>query len=183
MEAFPGFGISGYRSLSGEVQWIPLDPGITVFLGGNNSGKSNVLRILHLHMGEISRSLITAQGLAGFNPRLDNPRGQAPGLKVLWPLDTEAIRGSPEYAAARHDLERLLELPELNRFGVTALPFESTSLEGALEIASTLATALMETTVGGINWGDASRELTGTQGGRPTPSTGDPRAPRRLPRA
>jgi predicted ATPase len=43
-----GFGVSGYRSLFGDVQWIPVGPSVTVFLGGNNSGKSNVLRLLDL---------------------------------------------------------------------------------------------------------------------------------------
>lgn len=75
--AFPGFGISGYRTLAGEVQWIPLDPAITVFLGGNNSGKSNILRLMHEHMGGIFRSLKESQALNSFNPRVDAPRDRA----------------------------------------------------------------------------------------------------------
>ena len=59
MAVFPGFGVSGYRTLSVAVQWIPLDAAVTVFLGGNNSGKSNILRLVHSHMGEQTWVLFT----------------------------------------------------------------------------------------------------------------------------
>jgi hypothetical protein len=85
---FPGFGISGYRTLAGEVQWIPLNPAITVFLGGNNSGKSNILRLVHEHMGGIFHSLKEGQALNTFNPRVDAPRDRGHvGLRVVWALD------------------------------------------------------------------------------------------------
>src|SRR4051812_11487336 len=126
MTAFPGFGISGYRTLSGEAQWIPLDAAVTVFLGGNNSGKSNVLRALHLHMGAIFRSLRDGRDLEGLDARLDSPRGSGDeGLEIHWPLDVHLIRDSGRFDSVRDDLERLLELPQLNQCGMTALPFTS----------------------------------------------------------
>jgi len=70
-----GFGVSGYRSLFGDVQWIPVGPSVTVFLGGNNSGKSNVLRLLDRHLGAIFHSLRQGADLTTFDPRLDTPRG------------------------------------------------------------------------------------------------------------
>jgi hypothetical protein len=135
MTTFPGFGISGYRSLFGEAQWMPLDEHVTVFLGGNNSGKSNVLRLLDSHMGAIFRSLADGKELQTFNPRFDAPRDRGDtGLEVHWPLDTDAIAAAPQLQSARHDVETILALPELNRFGIASLPFKSETQSGALEI-------------------------------------------------
>jgi hypothetical protein len=138
---FPGFGISGYRTLAGEVQWIPLDPAITVFLGGNNSGKSNILRLVHEHMGGIFHSLKEGQALNTFNPRVDAPRDRGDvGLRVVWALDVHTALHDSE--AVRHDLVRVLELLELNELGFSALPFKSASLSEPLAIDPRFAQAL-----------------------------------------
>jgi hypothetical protein len=166
MGSFSGFGVSGYRTLSGEAQWIPLDPRVTVFLGGNNSGKSNILRLLHLHMGGIFRSLKDGQPLNTFNPRVDAPRGSGDaGLRVLWPLDVEGLWESGRFEAVRHDLERVLQLPQLTQCGITSLPLESAALDQPLGITLPAAKAIMEASVNQINWANASGTLTGTRGG------------------
>jgi AAA domain, putative AbiEii toxin, Type IV TA system len=175
--AFSGFGVSGYRTLSGATQWIPLDAAVTVYLGGNNSGKSNVLRLLHLHMSGIFRSLKEGQRLESFDPRLDDPRdGGDKRLRVHWPIDVEPIvegrlSVSGNIAAVLEDLQRVLTLPQLNQFGVTALPFESASLAQNLEITVETSRTIMETSGGAIDWGQVSGELTGTRGGHPWEDT------------
>src|SRR5687767_6608742 len=104
MGMLSGFGVSGYRSLSGPVQWIPLDAAVTVFLGGNNSGKSNVLRLLNQHMGPIFESLKVGGAIA-FDPRIDAPRDSGDvGLRIQWPLDVESMADSPRLNPVRHDL-------------------------------------------------------------------------------
>lgn len=166
MAAFPGFGISGYRTLAGEVQWIPLDPAITVFLGGNNSGKSNILRLMDLYMGGIFRSLKEGQALNSFDPRIDAPRDVGDiGLRVLWPLDVDAMVASSQ--AVRHDLERVLERPELNQCGFVSLPFASTSISQPLTIDLHFAQTLTESSVGDIDWQQMSGTLAGMRGGAP----------------
>src|SRR5580704_462258 len=44
-----GFAIGGYRSFGGNVQLIGPFEKINLFIGSNNSGKSNVLKFLHEH--------------------------------------------------------------------------------------------------------------------------------------
>jgi energy-coupling factor transporter ATP-binding protein EcfA2 len=166
MVDFPGFGVSGYRTLSGDVQWIPLDRAITVFLGGNNSGKSNILRLMELHMGGIFRSLSEGATLSSFDSRLDAPRDSGEiGLRVLRPLDVDAVLESSE--AVRHDLKSVLERPELNQQGFVSLPFETASLIEPLRIDLRLAQALTESSVGAINWQHMSSTLAGMSGGHP----------------
>lgn len=48
MTSYPiyGFGISGYRSFSGEAQMLGPFKKINIFIGENNSGKSNILRFI-----------------------------------------------------------------------------------------------------------------------------------------
>jgi hypothetical protein len=166
---FPGFGVSGYRTLSGELQWIPLDPAVTVFLGGNNSGKSNVLRLISSHMGTFYASLITSQQpLQGFDTLLDVPRGAGDqGLRIAWPLDVDGILDQQPWIRARDDLERVLALPELNRFdGIVSLPFTSASLDAPLEITHETASAIQSSTANLVNWQSASNQLTQSSGGQ-----------------
>src|SRR3954447_17562926 len=115
MTAFPGFGLSGYRSLSGEAQWIPLGDDATVFLGGNNSGKSNVMRLVHAHMDGLVASITGAQQIDSFDAQMDTPRGtQRSGLGVHWPFDREESVDADRFNNVRRKLERVLDLPELN---------------------------------------------------------------------
>ena len=46
-----GIGISAYRSFGSEVQRIGPFGKINLFIGQNNSGKSNILRFLAQHYG------------------------------------------------------------------------------------------------------------------------------------
>jgi hypothetical protein len=41
-----GFTISGFRNFKGEPQWVAPLSRINIFIGSNNSGKSNVLRFV-----------------------------------------------------------------------------------------------------------------------------------------
>jgi hypothetical protein len=163
---FPGFGISGYRTLTGDAQWIALDPAVTVFLGGNNSGKSNVLRLLHQHMHAIHASLTSDQQLATFTPRVDAPRDSGDlGLRVLWPIDVEGILAFERFQPVRPQLEAVLRMPHLNQCGFPSLPCESDSLAGVLGITVPAARKLAEQTSGQVNWNFLSGEMTGTRGG------------------
>lgn len=167
MATFPGFGVSGYRTLAGEPQWIPLDPAVTVFLGGNNSGKSNVLRLVSSHLAAFFGSLKEGRPLGGFDVRLDAPRDSGDqGLDVLWPLDVRRIFENERWNRARHDVERVLELPELNQLGgMVSLPFKSSSLLTPLEITQEAARAIQESTSHIVNWPHASNQLTQSSGG------------------
>jgi hypothetical protein len=170
MSGLPGFGVSGYRTLSGEAQWIPLDGAVTVFLGGNNSGKSNILRLVHEHMMQIFQSLKQNDSINSFDPRVDAPLGLDAGLEVHWPLDVGAVLESSRFAQIREAAERILELPQLNRFGVPSLPFTAPGLNQPLEITLHAAQAIMEES-SGINWEHISGVVSSHRGGQPGEDT------------
>lgn len=167
MSTFPGFGISGYRTLSGDVQWIPLDPSITVFLGANNAGKSNVLRLLNVHMQSLFHSLTEGQPLQSFDPRFDAPIGGAESeVTVFWPLDVEGITAHPQYEGIRDDLATILALPQFNENVPRAsLPFTSPSLTEPLAITLPYALDLLQSSQGTIEWQRLSSFLTSGSGG------------------
>ena len=70
-----GFGVSGYRSLSGELQRIGPLRTVNLFVGQNNSGKSNILTYLFRHYGYVVRS-VTSQLLTGNFQDLDVARNR-----------------------------------------------------------------------------------------------------------
>jgi AAA15 family ATPase/GTPase len=51
-----GFAVSGYRSFGEEVQYLAPLSKINLFIGKNNCGKSNILRLLVNHMGHYLNS-------------------------------------------------------------------------------------------------------------------------------
>lgn len=50
MRVCPNFGIRGYRSYFGEMQFVVPTAKVTAFAGPNNSGKSNLLRFVQLFL-------------------------------------------------------------------------------------------------------------------------------------
>jgi len=70
-----GFAIKGFRSFSGEIQYIgPFDK-INLIIGKNNSGKSNVLRFLLNHYNFLIRKIQgTESGNGNFDITLDKPQ-------------------------------------------------------------------------------------------------------------
>lgn len=79
----PGFGFGGYRSL-GSIQRIwPLTK-INLFVGANNSGKSNVLRFLDQHLDSVLRATQN-RGVLQFDD-LDHHRGSSEGFMFSFAL-------------------------------------------------------------------------------------------------
>jgi hypothetical protein len=116
-----GFGISGYRSLSGELQRIGPLRTINLFVGQNNSGKSNILTYLFRHYSAVANS-VRPQLLTGNFGDLDVPRNRTEDRATFaFGLDLTQIdfrefaiarrndeRGDDETQHAAHLLERLL---------------------------------------------------------------------------
>jgi predicted ATPase len=141
-ELFPGFGVSGYRSLSGEPQWLSLDRRVTVVLGENNSGKSNVLRLIAHHLASIAISASGGAPLDNFNLTDDSPGFEQTPFRVDWP-----IKG------------------ELARNGRLVLSLTSPGgLNGQLEFSNADGAALT-TANPQVEWGTLSSQLTGLSGG------------------
>lgn len=162
MSAFPGFGISGYRSLSGEPQWVRLGEAVTVVLGANNSGKSNVIRLLHDHLRTLYDSVLNQNAaLSSFDARLDVPRrAQGSRVEVHWPVDPEVLNSKLH----PNDLDVLASISLLNRFGVLALPLEAGALNEPLEASVQLCLELMDTE-SSVPWQEYSSKVTGSWGG------------------
>ncbi len=75
-----GFSISGYRSFGDEVQRIaPLDK-VNLFIGQNNSGKSNILLFVSQHYSKIFNALKRNQAIPTFDG-LDVPFGKIDSRK------------------------------------------------------------------------------------------------------
>ena len=60
-----GIGLAGYRSF-GDIQRIGPFGKVNLFVGANNSGKSNILRFLYKHFEQVSKS--KRAGNAKFEP-------------------------------------------------------------------------------------------------------------------
>ena len=84
MQFLHGFGISGYRSFGPDIQRIGPFQKINVFIGRNNSGKSNILRIIkgHLPYGR--------QEKVALGP-LDTPQGSREGPRFELAVTPAAI--------------------------------------------------------------------------------------------
>jgi AAA15 family ATPase/GTPase len=54
-------GISNYRSFGSEIQRIGPFSKVTLFIGQNNSGKSNILGFINSHYSSVIRSLTEAK--------------------------------------------------------------------------------------------------------------------------
>lgn len=84
-----GFGITGYRSLKGDLQLIGPFSKINLFIGQNNSGKSNILRFLSEKIQTLLRILQRKNTATPQWDALDHPDGEpisskkiAVGLKI-----------------------------------------------------------------------------------------------------
>ena len=164
MSDFPGFGISGYRSLYGDPQWLPLGNAVTVVLGGNNSGKSNVLRLLHFHMRGMFGSVSERHALQSFDPRHDVPRVVGGGpLEVHWPVDlARAVEsGFPSDVAVA-----LEGFPSLFQFGQMTLPFRALDLTSRLDLDPDIGVTLTRD-LPAIPWTGHSSRLASVSGGAP----------------
>lgn len=76
---FAGFGIRGYRSFGGDrVERVDLSSKISLIVGQNNVGKSNLLHFMHSCMPQIGTP--QNRGIGEFFPgKLDLPAGWHPG--------------------------------------------------------------------------------------------------------
>jgi hypothetical protein len=162
VRAFPGFGISGYRSLSGEPQWVRLGQAVTVVLGANNSGKSNVVRLLHDHLSALYDSVVNGNSApTTFDARFDAPRrSQDSRVEVHWPVDPGAL----DSQMRQRDLDALASTSALNRFGVLAVPLEAADLTESLEVPQQVCLELWEAEPAA--WSDYSLKVSGSRGGQ-----------------
>jgi hypothetical protein len=167
MSDFPGFAFSGYRSLWGEPQWIPLGNRATVVLGPNNAGKSNVLRLVHQHMAVLFRAVTQNVALSGFDLRLDTPRGRTDPVLIDWPVRVDGLEGKK---LAESHLEALTSIPRLTRFGVLTVPMTAQNLESPFEIPLELAEEVLAESRD-VPWTEISARITQTRGGAPGSDT------------
>lgn len=68
-----GFALAGYRSFGPELQRIAPCAKINLFVGPNNTGKSNILRFIHQHLGSL-----LASGRSLLDSTYDSPRVNEP---------------------------------------------------------------------------------------------------------
>jgi predicted ATP-dependent endonuclease of OLD family len=69
-----GFGISSYRSFGSEIQFIGPCNKINIFIGQNNSGKSNILKYITEHLSNALASARPSQKVFEL-PELDQHMG------------------------------------------------------------------------------------------------------------
>lgn len=157
---FPGFAISGYRSLWGDAQWISVADGVTVVLGANNSGKSNVLRLLHDHLADLANAAKRNNAkLSSFDPREDHPRAtDSRKVEIHWPIDAAAA------SKANTRVEKLLELEIVQRHPVATVPLFADDLDRPLGVPDPWATSILDDHKH-IAWRELSSQLTGSSGG------------------
>jgi hypothetical protein len=70
-----GFALVGYRSFGKELQLIGPFSRLNLFIGANNSGKSNILRFLHRHYIPALNALGGQSPRIGFEVAMDRHRG------------------------------------------------------------------------------------------------------------
>lgn len=97
-----GLGIGGYRSFRSHVRIGPLAK-INVFVGGNNTGKSNILRFIRDHLATAIKATTTNVDVQ-LDPQFDVP------------LNSN-VSFSLSIAHAEGDIDHLknLEAPKLGR--------------------------------------------------------------------
>jgi hypothetical protein len=129
-----------------------------VFLGGNNSGKSNILRLLADHADKIAAAVAGSNGLP-FDGRLDRSRRTDGRVRVEWPIRTELLKESLK----EQYIDQLLSVDQLNHRGLLTVPLEAADVSGPLAVSSVLATELANSASG--NWPEMSMRLTSSSGG------------------
>lgn len=78
-----GIGISNYRSFGPEIQYIGPLTKMNLFIGANNSGKSNILTFIHQHLYELMLSAKNKPlGKLSFKP-LDHHLGDESNRKLI----------------------------------------------------------------------------------------------------
>lgn len=153
----PGFGLRGYRSFAGDVQFFGPFAKVNLLVGQNNCGKSNVLDFLDRCYEDFISSVNSTAGLETFD-ELDRPR-DAPGegIEFAVPASIDEIkeRGVPESALQQKGIPDLLETvfnsKPMNRsrdriwfrYGSSDYtgPFDLTRLKGILEEGDVLPKA------------------------------------------
>ena len=161
---FPGFAIAGYRSLSGDPQWIDLRHPTVVLLGQNNAGKSNTLRVVHQYARPLFEAVRNERPLE-FDARTDRPRGQGEGggLVVDWPIDVSGVADSRQRSA----LETLLQDDLFETCPVPTVRLLAPPVEDGVQlgISDEFALQLMNEHQR-IAWSELSGVFTGTRGGQ-----------------
>jgi hypothetical protein len=80
-----GFSIGGFRNFSGDPQWVGPLGSVNVFIGTNNSGKSNVLRYIRRHLSP----LIGEPDIDDIDRSIDEPQSgeKPPFTEILLPFE------------------------------------------------------------------------------------------------
>jgi hypothetical protein len=88
----PGFGIQGFRSFGGEMQFVVPLGNVTLVVGQNNAGKSNIIRFAYEILGPAHGQSGTQYVLQQRTDRLDVPLGDGedttPSLSLAIPCGT-----------------------------------------------------------------------------------------------
>ena len=80
MTFIDGIALSGYRSFGPDIQKIGPMSKVTLLVGQNNSGKSNLLRFLHRHYQDVCNAIVQERSKdLGFEPQLDRHMGEGNG--------------------------------------------------------------------------------------------------------
>jgi predicted ATPase len=173
-----GFAISGYRSFGGQIQRIGPCSKINLFIGQNNSGKSNILLFLANHYRNAVMAVRGAGGLR-LEP-IDRHIGEEFGkLTLAFALNPEGERCTAlleRHAQKPHAHPRLLELvrPVLRSetltqgTGVTWFPYEApwTNSVGQFSLSRDLVQSIRaEEVLSQKEWSVLWGALTGRGGG------------------
>lgn len=70
-----GLSIAGYRSFGAKTQRIGPFSKVNLFVGANNTGKSNILRLIHSHLGQLQQPRPAQFNADPFDPNLDRFNG------------------------------------------------------------------------------------------------------------
>ena len=118
-----GIGLAGYRSFGEEIQYMGPFNKINLFIGKNNSGKSNILRFLNEHY----RSFLAMKSKNAFDYQfkdLDKPKGSINSIKIAFlfdPLDNFFSLINEKITVSTHNATLLKTLFKSEAFTINNL--------------------------------------------------------------
>lgn len=164
----PGFGLRGYRSFGGEVQYFAPLKKINLLVGTNNSGKSNVLRFLNEHLTDVIETGGNRPGELNLND-LDRPRrSEREGVVVSFGAAVDCPGLEELYDSlsnhTRDKLQTFIKSDILQRDSDDYywVPYETGTEGGTLELPTSFIDSCKERgPLSARDWSKIWRELTG----------------------
>lgn len=170
MTGFPGLGVAGYRSLS-DTTLIDVRERFNVILGATNAGKSNIMRVLAVHLQDFWRAAVGGVALTSMDARHDRARANPGSLTVYWPIDTTAALAAAAYAphgTAEREVSELFDAPIFQR--IAGVPLLELTLDSEAKLVADGEAMLQKAP--NLPWHELSRRLTSEAGGKRGDDTG-----------